>query len=159
MSTIIIDSIPLEPYSYDRLIVVSGHNADEVIAWFKENYGSIDTRDLKKIKKHHEWVREMVAEINDLRKDLEELDQYGVSSSNGMYTWQDLKSYPNSKFRMIILKYGFDPTNPHNMGTLAHETLHLCQEFLPIFLDRNKEMEAEAYFHSHIMEKIYSLFL
>ena len=34
---------------------------------------------------------------------------------------------------------------------LAHEITHLCQFFLPDILDRNKEIEAEAYFHTHIM--------
>jgi hypothetical protein len=45
------------------------------------------------------------------------------------------------------------------MRTLAHEVLHLCQEFLPNFLNRDEEMEAEAYFHSHVMYSAYKLFL
>lgn len=36
---------------------------------------------------------------------------------------------------------------------LAHECLHICQYFLPSILDRNKEHEAEAYLHSHLMEQ------
>jgi hypothetical protein len=59
----------------------------------------------------------------------------------------------------VILKYGFSPSNPRNMQTLAHEMLHVCQEFLPDFLNRNDEMEAEAYFHSYLMESCYKLFL
>ena len=36
---------------------------------------------------------------------------------------------------------------------LAHEITHLCQFFLPDVLDRTKEIEAEAYFHTHIMQQ------
>ena len=36
---------------------------------------------------------------------------------------------------------------------LAHECLHICQYFLPDALDRNKEHEAEAYLHSHLMKQ------
>jgi hypothetical protein len=35
--------------------------------------------------------------------------------------------------------------------SLAHEILHICQFLLPEYLDRNKEVEAEAYYHSHLM--------
>jgi len=34
---------------------------------------------------------------------------------------------------------------------LAHEVTHICQFYLPDVLNRNKEHEAEAYLHSHIM--------
>ncbi len=36
---------------------------------------------------------------------------------------------------------------------LAHEVLHLCQFRLTGTLDRNTEVEAEAYTHTHIMEQ------
>lgn len=39
------------------------------------------------------------------------------------------------------------------MCDLAHECVHLCQFIMPLFLDRNKEIEAEAYFHSFLMGK------
>lgn len=35
---------------------------------------------------------------------------------------------------------------------LAHELLHLCQFFLPsVNVERDKEIECEAYFHTHMM--------
>lgn len=34
---------------------------------------------------------------------------------------------------------------------LAHECLHVSQFFMPIVLERDREIEAEAYFHSHLM--------
>lgn len=36
---------------------------------------------------------------------------------------------------------------------LAHECLHICQFYLPAILDRDREREAEAYFHTHIMKQ------
>lgn len=37
---------------------------------------------------------------------------------------------------------------------LAHEVLHICQYMLPDILDRNEEHEAEAYFHTYLMNEI-----
>lgn len=39
------------------------------------------------------------------------------------------------------------------MVKLAHECLHICQFHLPDVLNRNKEIEAEAYLHSHLMSQ------
>lgn len=36
---------------------------------------------------------------------------------------------------------------------LAHEVLHIIQWLLPRLLNRQKEAEAEAYLHSHIMDQ------
>jgi len=36
---------------------------------------------------------------------------------------------------------------------LAHEVLHICQYVLPDILNRNKEHEAEAYLHTHLMNQ------
>jgi hypothetical protein len=159
MSVCVIDTVELQPYGNDRVIVVCGYNADEVIEWFKENNSNPESNDLKKIKKHFAWFNEIIEQIEDCREDLAGMDKDGESAGHGMYAWEELKTYPRSMFRMIILKYGFDPTDPSNMTTLCHEVLHLCQEFLPKFLNRDVEKEAEAYFHSHIVEKIYTLFL
>jgi hypothetical protein len=40
---------------------------------------------------------------------------------------------------------------------ISHEIVHICQFLLPIYLDRNKEHEAEAYLHSYIFNNILSL--
>lgn len=34
---------------------------------------------------------------------------------------------------------------------LAHEVLHICQFVLPEMLERDREIEAEAYLHTHLM--------
>lgn len=36
---------------------------------------------------------------------------------------------------------------------LAHECYHICQYHLPDILDRDKEHEAEAYLHTHLMKQ------
>ena len=36
---------------------------------------------------------------------------------------------------------------------LAHEIVHLCQFHLPDLLDRDREIEAEAYLHTHLMQQ------
>lgn len=43
------------------------------------------------------------------------------------------------------------------MCKLAHECLHICQFYLPDVLDRNKEIEAEAYLHTHLMSQCLKL--
>lgn len=45
----------------------------------------------------------------------------------------------------------------YDIATLAHEITHLSQFFLSGILDRNREIEAEAYFHSHIMRQCLDL--
>ncbi len=52
----------------------------------------------------------------------------------------------------IILAKPFDFSDNH-MCILAHECLHICQYYLPDVLDRNKEHEAEAYLHTHLMRQ------
>lgn len=50
----------------------------------------------------------------------------------------------------IFLKNRFE-FKDDDFVKLSHEITHICQFFLPEFLDRDKEHEAEAYFHSHLM--------
>ena len=159
MNICTITPIVLEPYSTEMLIVVSGHSSEEVKEWFKECHVGTKFKNLKDIKKHYEWVNEHLDTFDKLQKDFEKLDQHGVGGSNGIYAYYELKSYPGTKARIVILKYGFDPANWKHMTTLAHEMLHVCQEFLPQFLNRDEEAEAEAYFHSYLMEKAYTPFI
>lgn len=52
----------------------------------------------------------------------------------------------------IIIKPKFKFTD-YEFCKLAHEVLHICQYVLVDILDRNKEQEAEAYLHTHLMEQ------
>lgn len=61
-----------------------------------------------------------------------------------------------ANFYYIFFKECFTPT-PDNIIYLAHECLHITQYYLPRVLDRNKEHEAEAYFHTHLMRQCLKL--
>lgn len=50
----------------------------------------------------------------------------------------------------IIITEQFTFTD-YEMCKLAHEITHLLQFHLPTILDRNREIEAEAYTHTHLM--------
>lgn len=50
----------------------------------------------------------------------------------------------------IIITKQFEFTD-YDMCSLAHEVLHICQFHLPDILNRDREYEAEAYTHTHLM--------
>jgi hypothetical protein len=158
MKTCVINVISLEPYSSEQLIVVSGYSCDEMLEWYKKEVGDPKSNKLSEIKKFLKEKEEFLNFISDNRGDIDGLDKGGDSVGQGVYIYRQPpgRSY---KLRLLILRYGFSPYKPHNMRTLAHEMLHVCQEFLPQFLDRDEEMEAEAYFHSYLMESCYKSFL
>jgi hypothetical protein len=62
----------------------------------------------------------------------------------------DKKTGEASKYYYIIISSNFEDID-YDYAKLAHEVLHVCQFFLPEVLDRNKEREAEAYLHTHLM--------
>jgi hypothetical protein len=157
MSRCVIDTIVLEPYSTERLIVVCGYNYDEVVEWFKGLFSTTNEKNLNKIRLHYQWYNEHLKFFSDVKADIDKLNE-GKTTVEGSYISQELKSYPGSKMRMVLLRDAWQPSNPGNMITLAHELLHLCQEFLPMFLDRDVEHEAEAYFHTNLMTKIINYF-
>lgn len=65
------------------------------------------------------------------------------------------REYVNAKGRTmtnfyIIIKNPF-PFTDESYCFLAHEVLHICQFMLPDFLSRDREIECEAYLHTHLM--------
>lgn len=58
----------------------------------------------------------------------------------------------SKKLFYLIIPEQFDFSD-YDYARLAHEILHICQFYLPDVLDRNKEHEAEAYLHTHLMTK------
>jgi hypothetical protein len=148
-----IDVVSLEPYSNERVIVVKGFTYEEVVDWFKDLFSTTDHKNLSKIKEHFTWYNDHLYMFEKVKKDIES-SLTKETTVVGRYESSELPNVPGCKFRMIILKHDWDPKNPYNIVTLAHEVLHLCQEYLPIFLDRDEEHEAEAYFHTHIMTSI-----
>lgn len=153
-----IDAILLEPYSSERLIVVSGYNYEELLEWYQNAFGKPESNKLSEIKDFYNVKNQYLKFFKDNQEELDGLDKDGGGIGEGVYIYRKIPN-TDSKIRMVILKYGFTPSNPHHMRTLAHEMLHVCQELLPQFLNRDEEMEAEAYFHSYLMESCYKLFL
>lgn len=62
------------------------------------------------------------------------------------------KKFPEKNLFYILILRPFDFSDG-DMCKLAHECLHICQFYLPDILDRNREIEAEAYLHTHLMEQ------
>lgn len=159
MNTCLIHPVVLEPYSSEQLIVICGYNCEEVINWFENQDVGPAKKDLKSIKSFYQTKAEWISFFKDHKEDIDGLDKDGDGSGHGMYIYRELVSDKGCKARAIILKYGWSPYEPTNMRTLAHEMLHVCQEFLSQYLNRDNEMEAEAYFHSYLMESIYKEFM
>jgi len=65
----------------------------------------------------------------------------------------DTKTRINKKFTLVVLPTGFDGTD-EDYCRLAHELIHLGQFYLSNVLDRNVEIEAEAYFHTYMMMQV-----
>ncbi len=159
MSTELITSVSLEPYSKEMLLVFSGVSAEQVLKYFSENVTYSGCNTIKDIKQNS---LDKAAWLELIKKSSEEIDLLNNEgdlkiSNTGLFIFEQHK-HKDSWMYMICLKKGFDPTNPEDMITLSHEVLHLCQNFLSKFLNRDEEQEAEAYFHSHIMRFICSYF-
>jgi hypothetical protein len=58
---------------------------------------------------------------------------------------------------MLNIPDEFNFQEPYDYCKLAHEIVHVCQFHLPPILDRNVEIEAEAYFHTFLMERVLNL--
>lgn len=56
------------------------------------------------------------------------------------------------KFFFIYLKEQFTFTD-WEYCALAHECLHICQFYIGDVLERDREIEAEAYLHTHLMKQ------
>jgi hypothetical protein len=155
MAMYFIDAIPLQPYSGERLVVVKGYTYDEVVDWFKNIFSTTTEKNLTKIREHYIWYNSQLESFKKCKSDIENgMDE--TSTVQGTYC--SYKAADNeSDFRLLILKKSLDFKNPNAVITVAHEVLHLCQEFLPTYLDRDEEHEAEAYFHTYIMKRIIDL--
>lgn len=66
-------------------------------------------------------------------------------------TCENIKTGKTQKFYFLILKEPFEYTD-RQYCVLAHELIHILQFYLPGVLDRNMEIEAEAYLHTFLME-------
>lgn len=64
--------------------------------------------------------------------------------------------YNNKKYYYIIIKDKF-LFEDYDYCQLSHEVVHICQFLLPDLLDRDREIECEAYLHTHIMQQCLKL--
>lgn len=55
-------------------------------------------------------------------------------------------------FPIVFIRNGFR-NKRDDFVVLAHELIHLNQFYLSDFIDRNKEIECEAYFHTYMMNE------
>lgn len=62
------------------------------------------------------------------------------------------RRYEEKLYFFIILVEQFKFTD-YEYCMLAHEITHICQFMLPDYLDRDREIECEAYFHTHVMRQ------
>lgn len=79
-------------------------------------------------------------------------DFFGTCNFMAMKRVIEKKGEEEKHLYYINLRDGFDFSD-YDMSKLAHEVLHICQYYLPDVLNRNKEQEAEAYFHTHLMRQ------
>jgi hypothetical protein len=104
----------------------NGFSADEVIKQFKK----------QKLKEY--------AAAFETQKEFFETANYAAAKVYMEENGEEIKYF------FLFTKEYFRFTD-YEMVKLAHECLHICQWFLVDILNRNKESEAEAYLHSHIM--------
>lgn len=108
-----------------------GYNYDEIIFELNKMYGR---------KKDRFWV----TGIMDDKELIDSGDNFGLRREI-----ENLKTGERKDFYYVILKKW--EWSDEDYCKLAHEFLHICQFFLKRVLDRNKEIEGEAYFHTHLM--------
>ncbi|WP_114937555.1 hypothetical protein [Mucilaginibacter endophyticus] len=100
-------------------------------------YGYTYKQMIKELKKQK--CHELIAGIEGEKDFINESDYCAMHrQAGGSHLYY---IFINRKFKFIDEHY----------ATLAHECLHICQFYLPRILDRNREHEAEAYLHTHLM--------
>lgn len=96
--------------------------------------------------------------LTELRKELrkQKCNDWLNGLTNDSYDEKDKQVYHreiNGK-KLFYLIYNQKFTfSDDDYCYLAHEVLHLCQFILPHILERDREVEAEAYLHTHLMKQ------
>lgn len=148
-----IKGIDLSPYdSYSEVWVISGFDYDECIDYFSNEYinqiqGQLTClKHIKHISKRIEKIKRLLAthrtDVDDLSKD------EGNGDGVVFYTPGEVDIF------VMVLRKSLDKFKPLECQTIFHECLHVSQLFLPKFLDRDTEMEAEAYFIKRLFIEI-----
>lgn len=98
---------------------------------------------LKKMPNGQEWL--------DAMKHIDPKDMQGNIAKR--LTLEHKKSGAVKTYYFIFFEQPFERTD-YWYAKLAHEVLHICQFHLKDILDRNREIEAEAYLHTHLMMQV-----
>lgn len=76
----------------------------------------------------------------------------------GLAMQRTVESFGKSKrYFYVCFRKPFTFTD-EEIVALAHELVHICQFYLPDFIDRDSHIETEAYFHTHLMTQILDKF-
>lgn len=125
------------------VLFAKGYTADEFYAQLAELY------------KKKKWGYELGVPLY-----LKAIEGDEATLKNGTYfALQRVLEHPKhgKKITHYILIFGDFKFTDEEMCKLAHECLHICQFYLPDLMDRNKEIEAEAYLHTHLMRQCLKL--
>lgn len=150
----VIDVVTLGPYWEDGALLVSIGNSKKELRGYidevhKQNLERPDCPDRKHVRTT--WKNwKMLLNQRDLDYRFSVIDSKADSTRASVF-YDTGNDFP---CLLLVLSSDFNPGNPEHMITLAHEILHVCQRVLPIYLRRDEEHEAEAYFHSHLMRKV-----
>ena len=144
--------ITLEPYApNEEVLVISGYTAEEVKEAIRKHFTThfkLDSihkiRDtMKAMNVYLDFCKELETWINNCKNNTGPNDGFFANHKT-----DNIESY------VIVLRKELDRDKYRDVITISHEVLHLCQAFLPRFLNRDVEHEAEAYFHKRITEQI-----
>ena len=86
-------------------------------------------------------------------------DREFIETGNYKALKRVIKNEKTGKELILFYLFGITPFEftDYDFIRLAHEILHICQFYLKDVLDRNKEIEAEAYLHTHLMTQCIQL--
>ena len=145
-----IGTVGLSPYWCNGVVLVSvGMSSVEILGYIDETYLCEDVVCRKNLRRWRKLVsesRESIDKVNDLK-----------CTTKGTL-WCDSNSCDDPVLLMMVSP-DFDFSNTEDIIMLAHECLHLCQRILPIYLERDQEHEAEAYFHGYLMRECLKIIL
>lgn len=108
---------------------------------FTVGYGADEVKKHLRRMKAPEWIRSIEGDEHRFGKGYHALHRELLQIKTGL-----VRHY----YHIILEKFEF---TDECYIRLAHECLHLCSFHLRDILDRNREFEADAYTHSHLMRQ------
>ena len=145
-----IDVVHLGPYWPHGVCMMSvGLDEHEIWEFFQDSYECDKGPSGKRCRANYRRWRAFIFG-NGMPKRLSDVNSMSVNIKGIFQMDCDLRDDP---LLLMALSPDFDLSNPESMITLSHECIHICQRILPIYLNRDVEHEAEAYFHDYLMRE------